>query len=264
MEISNPKNLTSKQLVVFDLDGTLTPSKSPMKPDMVQAFVALTKSKPVAVISGGELKQYKIQLLNPLKGHGANLKNLYLFPTNSTAFYKWEKGALKKIYAFKLKPTEVKKIRNAFKEAYEETKYQHPKKTYGQILENRGTQVSFSALGQKVVAALGEKGVKLKEKWRDTQDARPMLVKSLIPKLKQFSVRIAGTTTIDVVRKGVDKAYGIRQIEKRLNIPVKNMVFVGDAIEPGKNDYEALKTGIDYVKVKGPEETKQFIEKILK
>jgi phosphomannomutase len=263
MKISNPKDLKNKDLIVFDLDGTLTPSKFTIDKEMSELFVHLTHAKKVAVISGGELKQYKIQLLFPLKGKGVNLKNLFLFPTNATVFYMWNRAALKKIYAFTLKPQEVKQIKQAFEQAFAEIKYKQPTKTYGPEIENRGTQVSFSALGQKVVTMLGKKGVALKEQWQKTQDVRPTLAKALASKLPKFTVRVAGVTTIDVVRKGVDKAYGIRQIEKRLKVPIKKMLFVGDAIEPGKNDYEAIKTGIDYVAVSGPEETKKLIRKLL-
>jgi hypothetical protein len=75
---------------------------------------------------------------------------------------------------------------------------------------------------------------------------------------------VGGITTIDVTHKGIDKAYGIRQMEKYLKVKIKDMLFVGDAIYPHGNDYAAVKTGIDYIKVEGPSQTKKVIKEILK
>ena len=41
------------------------------------------------------------------------------------------------------------------------------------------------------------------------------------------------------------------------------MFFVGDAIFPGGNDYGVVRTGVDYLPVKGPEETKKVVRKLL-
>ena len=105
-------------------------------------------------------------------------------------------------------------------------KYHPPRKTYGKIIENRGSQVSFSVFGQDIVARLGKKGLALKEKWR--RENTPIKLKMaglLSKKLPMLEVHAAGFTTIDITRSGVDKAYGVRQIEKYLHIPVGRMLF---------------------------------------
>jgi len=76
-------------------------------------------------------------------------------------------------------------------------------------------------------------------------------------------VRTGGLTAIDVTQKGIDKAYGVRQIEKVLKIPIKDMVFIGDALYPGGNDAAAKKTGVQTIAVKGPADTIAIIKKIL-
>jgi hypothetical protein len=53
-------------------------------------------------------------------------------------------------------------------------------------------------------------------------------------------------------------------MEKYLKIKIQDMLFVGDAIFPGGNDYAALKSGVDYVKVNSPDDTKNLINAILK
>ena len=48
-----------------------------------------------------------------------------------------------------------------------------------------------------------------------------------------------------------------------LGIPLEEMLFIGDAIFPGGNDYAAVEAGIDYHKTMGPEMTLELIEDIL-
>ena len=128
------------------------------------------------------------------------------------------------------------------------------------------TQMSFSPLGQKVVDMLGSKrGIAFKEKWRkENNPLRLRMAKLLGKKLKDFEVRTGGITTIDVTRKGIDKAYGVRQIEKVLKVRIKDMVFIGDALYPGGNDAAAKKTGVQTIATSGPKETITIIKKILK
>ncbi|MCH8889020.1 HAD hydrolase family protein, partial [Patescibacteria group bacterium] len=76
--------------------------------------------------------------------------------------------------------------------------------------------------------------------------------------------RIGGTTSIDVTKKGIDKAYGIQKIEKSLNIRRDNMLFIGDAVFPGGNDYSVKEAGVKTIQVSGPEETKEIIRELLK
>jgi len=76
-------------------------------------------------------------------------------------------------------------------------------------------------------------------------------------------VHAAGFTTIDITRRGIDKAYGIRQIEKYLHIPIGTMLFIGDALYRGGNDAPAKKTGVQTIAVSGPKDTIAIIKKIL-
>ncbi|MBX4187263.1 MAG: HAD-IIB family hydrolase [Candidatus Doudnabacteria bacterium] len=259
MKISKPQRLLQKELIVFDLDGTLIRTKSPMDSQMSQLIGQLLAAKKVAIIGGGKYTVFQELFIKRLKANNELLKNLFLFPTTSTAFYKYNKG-WKQVYSHQLSRQEVTQITKAFEDTFKEIGYKHPAKTYGKIIENRGTQVSFSVFGQDLVTALGNKGVRMKEQWLKNNLRLKMKIANLVQKkLPKFSVKAAGFTTIDVTKKGIDKAYGVRQIQKHLKIPIAKMLFVGDAIFPGGNDYAALKTGIDYVKVEGPEETKKII-----
>ena len=256
---------SKKELIVFDLDGTLAKSKAVMDSEMSQLLVELLAVKKVAVIGGGKYGLFRTQLVSLLKKCPKELlKNLFLFPTTSTAFYRYDRG-WKNVYTLGLSTREREKIKRAFHGVMKEAGYVPPKNVYGKVIEDRGTQITFSALGQEIVARLGEKeGVRLKEKWRkENGTIKLKMAKMLEERLPEFEVHAAGFTSIDVTQKGIDKAYGIRQIEKHLHVPIKKMLFVGDALFRGGNDYAAKRTGILCVAVRGPEDTKEVIRKIL-
>ncbi len=261
MEDMSP--LRGKEVVIFDLDGTLTPSKAAMQGDMARALARLLLEKRVAVIGGGSYEQFRHQFVEKARLPGHLLARLFLFPVSGTAFYRYAKGRWKKVYAKHFSAAEKKKIFSAFKETFRRTGYRHPEKVYGKIIEDRGSQVTFSAVGQDVVSMLGvRRGVAVKERWHKNSEVRPQLMKVLKGLLPGFTVRSGGLTSIDVTKFGIDKAYGVRQIGKTLKIPIAKMVFIGDALFPGGNDYAAKRTGIQCIPVKGPADTKKIIKKL--
>ncbi len=271
MKITNLNKIKPKDLIVFDVDGTLARTKSPMDKEMEGLFRKLLATKQVAVISGAKHEIMKMQLAHSLKASPLLLKNLFLFPTTATTFYRYKKGprrsgrgGWKQVYALTLSADKVKKIKKAFEKVFKEMNYRHPQKVYGKLIENRGSQVSFSIFGQDIVKVLGAKGIKMKEEWKEKHTPVKMEIARRVAKyLPELEVHAAGFTTIDVTNKGIDKGYGLHQIEKYLHVPIKKMLFVGDAISPGGNDYAVVKTGVDYVPVKNPQDTKRVVRHIL-
>ena len=256
-------NFKNKKLIVFDMDGTLTPSKAPMRKDMSRLLSRLLEKKRVAVIGGGSYMQFRQQFIAKARLPGKLLNRLLLFPVSGTACYRYS-GGWKKVYAKDFTLSQKKEIFSAFRETFRIADYKHPRRVYGQIIEDRGSQITFSAVGQDVVTILGvRRGLAVKERWNKYFDVRPRLMKELKKLLPQFTIRRGGLTSIDITKYGVDKAYGIRQIGKQLRVTRKDMFFVGDAIFPGGNDYAVVKTGVDYVKVRGPKETEKIIKMII-
>ena len=241
----------SKQLIIFDLDGTLAPSKSPLEPDMADLLVKLLERKKVAIISGGGYPQFETQLLHSLPHGSDNYSNLLLMPTSGTRLYAW-KGAWAEQYAEHLSQREKEKIMTSLNSALKANGYVQPEKMYGDAIEDRGSQITFSACGQNAP-------LELKAGWDPDRSKRQSIVLTLQPKIPEFDVRIGGTTSIDITKKGVNKAYGIRRLEEYLKMPLEDMVFVGDALFHGGNDYPAKATGIDCIQVSGPEETKKLV-----
>src|SRR6185369_5118565 len=164
MKISNLEKIKDKDLFVFDLDGTIVETKSLMDAEMALLMARLLAIKKVAIIGGGKYETFQELFISRLKCPEELLERLFLFPTTATAFYKYDHG-WKKVYGLLLTASESQRIKAAFEEVFQEIGYKHPEKTYGNIIEDRRTQVSFSIFGQDVVKVLGEEGIRMKKKW---------------------------------------------------------------------------------------------------
>jgi phosphomannomutase len=242
-----------KKLIVFDLDGTLAESKSPLDGEMSRLLDDLLGIVKVAVISGGDWPQFENQVLAHLS-QDKSLVNLSLLPTCGTKFFQYA-GDWKKIYSEDFTPDEKKKIIAALKNAVAQAGFK-VEKVWGETIEDRGSQITFSALGQQ--APLDEK-----KKWDPDFSKRKEIKAILDPLIPEFSVRMGGATSIDVTKPGIDKAYGIGKLGDVLAISLKEMIFVGDALFPGGNDYPAEQAGVISISVRGPHETKRVIETMI-
>ncbi len=244
------------ELFIFDLDRTLTKSRSNIDEEMSKIISELLKHKRVVVISGAEFSQFKKQLIDLLP-ESANLNNLYIAPLTGGSFYRFEENNWNKVYEEILSEGKRAKIINSLEKAVEKNKFLQTKKVYGKQIQDRGGQITFSALGDK--APLDEK-----TKWDPNIEKRLKLKEILDKDLNEFEVSAGGSTSIDIREKGIDKAYGINKILPILSTTTDKTIFFGDAIYEGGNDYSVVSTGIKTQKVSGPEETKKILKEYLK
>jgi HAD superfamily hydrolase (TIGR01484 family) len=242
-----------KKLIVFDLDGTLAASKSSLDSEMASLLHDLLGVAKVAIISGGAWLQFEKQVLSNLPKDDL-LAKLSILPTCGTQFFQFT-GAWKKLYAEDFTADEKAKIVNSLNKAVETAGFA-VEKTWGETIEDRGSQITYSSLGQQ--APLEEK-----VKW-DADFVKRKKIKAVLDTLiPEFSVRLGGATSIDVTKPGIDKAYGIRKLRDILGISTEEMIYVGDALFPGGNDYPAEQAGVISIPVKCPAETKRVIEAII-
>jgi phosphomannomutase len=242
-----------KKLVVFDLDGTLAPSKSSLAPQTAALLRDLLGISKVAVISGGAWVQFEEQLLTDLPSDSL-LENLSLLPTCGTKFFQYN-GRWTELYSEDLTTEQKTKIIDSLNTAAVEAGYR-AKQVWGKVIEDRGSQVTYSALGQ--LAPLAEK-----EEWDPDFAKRKKITAILETLIPEFSVRMGGATSIDVTKPGIDKAYGIGKLRDTLHISFQEMIYIGDALFPGGNDYPAEEAGVVSIPVKGPDDTNLVINTIL-
>ncbi len=242
-----------KKLIVFDLDGTLAESKSSLDAEMSTLLHDLLGIVKVAIISGGDWPQFEKQLLSNLS-HDERLVNLSLLPTCGTKFFRYA-GGWKKLYEEDFTADEKERIISSLKKAVGVAGFK-VEKVWGEVIEDRGSQITYSALGQQAP-------LKEKEKWDPDFTKRKKIKVLLDPLIPGFSVRLGGSTSIDVTKPGIDKAYGIRKLRDVLGISLKEMIYIGDALFVGGNDYPAEQAGVVSIPVRGPNETKRVVEAII-
>jgi HAD superfamily hydrolase (TIGR01484 family) len=234
-----------KELVAFDLDGTLAESKQPLQEPMGEALANLLDVAHVAVISGGDWPQFEKQVASRLPERADRTK-LWLMPTTGTKLYRFD-DEWRAVYAELFEDEEKQKILKAFDESLEATGFV-PEQTWGERIEDRGSQITFSALGQ-------EAPIDAKHSWDPDFAKRKVIQADLCQRLPGLSINMGGATSIDITREGVDKAYGLKKLNEASGIALDKMMFIGDAIFPGGNDYPAEQLGLDVVKVKNVDGT---------
>lgn len=230
------------RLIAFDLDDTLAESKTPMEPEMAVALARLLRHRLVAIISGGGYTQFDKQVLAPLPD-GTNLPNLHLLPTCGTRYLNYADGAWHQQYAYDLTDDEKRRaIESLSRHAHRLGFWELDERVRGERFEDRGSQITFSALGQM---ASGDS----KRAWDPTGAKRHALAGAVAVDVPDLQVSAGGSTSIDITRRGVDKAYGIRQLSKQTGVPIAQMVFFGDRTEPGGNDHPVVHLGVATVSV---------------
>jgi phosphomannomutase len=255
--------LQGLELVAFDLDDTLAPSKSRVDPEMAELLTGLLRHVRVCIISGGRFEQFDTQVLAnlPAAADGASngdaadaedaLTRLHLMPTCGTQYYERQHGAWSRIYAEDLSEADKQRVVDVLTAGAKELGLWEAQ-TWGPIIEDRGSQITFSALGQQAPVAA-------KHAWDPDGVKKERLRAYAAPLLPELEVRGGGSTSIDVTRKGVDKAYGMAKLMERLDLRADQLLFIGDRLDPGGNDYPVKSLGIRTVAVERWQDTAVFV-----
>lgn len=246
-----------KKLLAFDLDDTLAITKSPISDRMAELLGDILNDFDVCIISGGRFEQFQMQVIDRLHIEPWKLGRLHLMPTCGTRYYRFDEieKDWKQQYAEDLTEAQKKQVIDVLEASAKELGYWEENPA-GDIIEDRGSQITFSALGQKATPndkyAWDPDGVK-KAALRD-------LAAESLPGLE---VRAGGSTSIDVTREGIDKAYGMEKLIEELGISKEDILFFGDRLEEGGNDYPVKAMGITSLDVDKWEDTAHRLETII-
>ena len=247
-----------KKVIAFDLDDTLAVTKSPINDKMSELLAELIKNFQVCVISGGWFPQFEKQVVDELRIEKHYLQNLHLMPTCGTRYYRYNAidDKWQMIYSEDIPKEDRQRIIDTLTQATKECGF-YEKNPYGELAQDRFSQITYSALGQE---APPDK----KYKWDPDTSKRQKIRELVLEDLSDYEVRIGGATSIDVTKVGVDKAYGMTKLMEALEVGKDDILFVGDKLQEGGNDYPVKSLGIDCIEVKDHEETELVIETILK
>jgi HAD superfamily hydrolase (TIGR01484 family) len=254
----------NKKIIAFDMDGTLTESRQHLDPEMSGLLCRLALSgKKVVVISGGSFHQFQRQFLAFLKPENEDVvavyRNLILLPTSGSQRYEFDEEKNEWILTdYEAFPEWLRKIvLDRLNKIISDSPFDiHAVIPNDEIIEDRKTQITFSALGQN--APLEQKKL-----WDADQAKRRVLKEEIEKDIPDVDIIIGGLTSLDILPKGFDKAKGLNRLLAKLNLTKTDMVFLGDAIFPGGNDYSVYEAGIESIKVSGPAETKEFVKGLI-
>ncbi len=260
---------TRPKALIFDLDGTLAPSKAPVSDEMSKTLLKLLDNFYVVVISGGFYDRFRVQILDRLKEAGCSeekLSKLILFPQNGSDLFVYKRQwslfsnfffqkKWSAVYEENLSKEERKKLLGVV--TVMRAHFGIPDKTeYGNTVEDRGAQVSVSMLGQQAPLSV-------KEPYDPDQSKRKEMKAFMDPLLPDFEIAIGGSNTIDITKKGVNKAYAIKKLLNLLKLKIEDLLFFGDAIFVGGNDQSVKDFGVESIRVHNPSDTLAHLRDII-
>lgn len=238
--------MAETKALVFDLDDTLAPSKQPIPIEIANQLTLLAPYYHLGILTGGQYKQVKKQVLDYLPAGVANKINVFACSGSQIRL------ANKNLVTDMIPDSERAHIKNlVFLVASELGLWcENP---VGDIIEDRLAQITFSALGQDAAPDL-------KSGWDVDKSKRQLLVDRLAELLPGYDVRIGGSTSIDVTPAGRDKAYGISEFMRLVDVDPLETVYVGDSFTTSGNDFPVLKSGVFCLQVSGWVETLSFMQ----
>ncbi len=245
----------SVRAVAFDLDDTLAVSKSRIDDRMADLLARLVQATDVCIISGGRFEQFESQVLQHLTADPQALAALHLMPTCGTRYYRWVDGDWQLIYAEDLADEDKHRIVTVLEQGARDLDLWEDH-AWGDRIEDRGSQITFSALGQQAPPTE-------KYQWDPDNQKKQHLRAYAAERLPDLEVRVGGSTSVDVTRRGIDKAYGMRKLMQQLGIAADEILFVGDRLEPGGNDYPVRAVGVRCVEVTCWQDTADYVERLL-
>lgn len=244
------------RLVAFDLDDTLAPSKSAIDPRIGVLLLELAARVEIAIISGGQLEQFTAQVVDRLPNASAEaLAHFHLLPACGTQYYRIRPDGTETIYALSLDAGRRAEVIVIVEDEARRLGLWESD-TWGDIIEDRGSQVTFSALGQQAP-------VEAKSAWDPTGDKKNRLRAAIAARLPDLEVRSGGSTSVDITERGIDKAYGMNRLVEQTGIPLYDMLFVGDRLDPDGNDYPVLAMGVTCHAVTGWRDTANYLEGLI-
>ncbi|MBR0465644.1 HAD-IIB family hydrolase [Candidatus Saccharibacteria bacterium] len=250
-----------KKVLSFDIDQTLNVAKTPITDDIAELLVKCLDHFEICPISGQKFDQFLIQIVDRLPNPiPEQLSHLHLFVAQGTQYYKFdiEKNDWVQVYNYPLTDEQVQKISKTIEQSAKELGYWEEDKLQpgDEIIENRLSQVTFSALGQKA-------GTEEKYAWDPDCKKREKIVARCKELAPEFDYEIGGTTSINAITPGMNKVFGMTHLLEELNVKKEDILYFGDMTQPGGNDYPVVEMGIDTITVRSHEDTAYALRGIL-
>jgi phosphomannomutase len=256
-----------KRIILFDMDGTLTPPRQPLDIDILKPLKILTHYCDIGVVSGSDIEymneQLKFLILNSRIRY-----NLHLLPCNGTKHYTpplYNSEDHKLIFQrdFK-KEIGDKRFHMLMKLLIEyqnhiSTHYEIP--LSGHFISYRESMINWCPIGRNASREERKEFINLDKNFR-TSEFRKIILEQLKAEVDNLNlkvtIKLGGETSFDIFPNGWDKTYSL------LHFPDHKKWFIGDRCGEGGNDkeiYEHLQP--DSFSVKNTRETIEILDNVL-
>lgn len=241
--------------VLFDLDDTLAPPHVVISRAMAEGIRKLSAYRSFSIVTAAPFPRIERDVLQALPSE-TDLANIFIFSENAAQCKRWVNGVWEVAYGESINETDRASIRQAIREAIEETEALEGVPTFGERILDREAGVTLATLGRGAPQ-------EVRRSWDQDLSKRGTLYKALLTKLPHWHIYIGGLTSIDISRENVSKARAVEWLSEHLGIAPGDMLYVGDALYEGGNDFPVIETGIETRQTSGPEETLGIIDELL-
>lgn len=235
------------RIYIFDVDGTLTPSRLPMTQDFSIFFSLWSMDNPFYLVTGSDIDKTKEQV------------PWYILERAQAVFTccgneMWRDDEL--IYDNKFKVT--KKLNKLLGTILSNSIYPH---RYGNHIEDRGSMVNFSIVGRDCTQEQRDEYFK----YDNEKGERKIIANVIKEKFPDLDAVIGGQISIDIYPKGNDKSQILDIIEQERLVQPDEYIFIGDGIDNKGNDYPLAKlmeetNNCKYFQTEGPEQTMEILQ----
>lgn len=233
----------------FDLDKTLTTSRSAMDPAHQEIFARLCEHADVVVVTGGTVGQIQEQVTPRFNGQYFALAQSGNHALDKEGKLLWQES--------------INTSQTAEVTAFIELLKKHfdiEVRDENDLVEHRGAQISYSVLGF-------HESVEKKYAFDPDESHRAAVLKA-IPDAAQrllengIEVTPAGTTTYNFILAGKHKGFNVTRLMEREGWQKDHCIYVGDALFPGGND-ESVIGVVPTHAVMSPDDTFAYLSSIL-
>ncbi len=255
-----------KPVVLFDMDGTLTPPREKINNDVINSLKQLSTFAKIGIISGSDLEYIEEQCAAMFCVGGVDINAVDLLPCNGTKLLRWNNTSYQMIHEADMlqeigKNTYKQILTKIFDWQAQITRLYPDLPFTGTFVQYRGSLLNWCPIGRAASLEQRKDWNKWDQDWRIRVTYSEELRKFLDILPKKITVALGGSTSFDIYPEGWNKTYGLQHYAG------EEVFFIGDKCEPGGNDwhiYEELQPAGRSWKTSGPEETVQLIGDIIK
>ncbi len=210
-----------KRIFMFDIDGTLTPPRLPMTEEMVEMFEGFCERNRVILVTGSDMKKVVEQVPEKIRDL---VEGIYTCSGNALTV------GDEVIYDREFEPPEglVQLLEDWLY-------YSHYPVKAGDHLEFRSGMLNYSTVGRSCTQQEREDY----EAWDKENGERKILRERILHMWPSLDCAIGGQISVDIYPKGLDKSQSYHRVKG--DNPDHAIIFCGDRLMPGGNDYPFFK-----------------------